>query len=542
MGIVLRRGAAVSKGFRQSQSTLHTWSGLLLGWVLFLVFLCGTIAFWREGMNRYMRPELARVEQPMRVLAGAQAFLQDKAPDAKSWFVAMPNSRMPGSQLFWQPQPKEGEEPRRGRRGRGDTQALIGADGQIVQARETKGGEFFYRFHFDLYYMPVIWARWLVGVAAMMMLVAILSGIVTHKKIFRDFFTLRRQKGQRSWLDGHNASAVLALPFHLMITYTGMVTLMAMLMPWAVVANYTDREKLSDALFPSSAEVERAGKAAPLVKLAQLVTDAERRLGVPAGFIQVSEPGDASARVTVNAASSATLSSRTASVTYDGTNGALVWQSPPSGPAATTAGVMIGLHAGRYADIALRWIYFLCGMAGTLMVASGLVLWTVKRREKLPDPSRPHLGFRVVERLNVAVIGGFPFAIACMFWANRLLPVGMTGRADWEVHSLFICWGLAFIFVLFRKPALSWVALLGATGVLLAVLPFYNLLRFDQNLLTPFRTGDLLPAGVDLFLLFLGAAFAAVARRVANHATNPAKGRAPRRAKQMHDFMLEPAE
>ena len=29
----------MSKGFRQSQSTLHTWSGLLLGWLLFAGWL-----------------------------------------------------------------------------------------------------------------------------------------------------------------------------------------------------------------------------------------------------------------------------------------------------------------------------------------------------------------------------------------------------------------------------------------------------------------------------------------------------------------------
>ena len=45
-----------------------------------------------------------------------------------------------------------------------------------------------------------------------------MSGIVTHKKIFRDFFTLRRAKGQRSWLDGHALVAVAALPYHLVIT------------------------------------------------------------------------------------------------------------------------------------------------------------------------------------------------------------------------------------------------------------------------------------------------------------------------------------
>nr|WP_235037861.1 MULTISPECIES: PepSY-associated TM helix domain-containing protein [unclassified Novosphingobium] len=75
----------MSKSFRQSQSFLHTWSGLLLGWVLFVIFMAGTIAFWREGLNRWMRPELDRIEQPYAVLGGAQRFLQGKAPGAKSW-------------------------------------------------------------------------------------------------------------------------------------------------------------------------------------------------------------------------------------------------------------------------------------------------------------------------------------------------------------------------------------------------------------------------------------------------------------------------
>lgn len=44
--------STVNKGFRQSQAFLHTWSGLLLGWLLFAIFVAGTIAFWREGLNR----------------------------------------------------------------------------------------------------------------------------------------------------------------------------------------------------------------------------------------------------------------------------------------------------------------------------------------------------------------------------------------------------------------------------------------------------------------------------------------------------------
>src|SRR3546814_20344449 len=102
---------------------------------------------------------------------------------------------------------------------RSDTRATLVGNGQVIHARDTPGGFFLYSFHFDLHYIPVLWARYLVGAAAMFMLIAILSGIVTHKKIFDDFFMLRFGKGQRSWLDANNVAGVLALPFHLSVTY-----------------------------------------------------------------------------------------------------------------------------------------------------------------------------------------------------------------------------------------------------------------------------------------------------------------------------------
>lgn len=529
----------MSKGFRQSQAGLHTWSSLLLGWIMFVIFVAGTIAFWREGLNRWMRPELPRIEQPGAVVAAAQHFLAVKAADARSWLITVPTDRAPGAQVSWQPQPKEGEPPRRRR----DTNALIGADGKADTARATRGGEFFYRFHFDLHYMPVLWARWLVSATALAMLVAILTGVVTHKKIFKDFFTLRRNKGQRSWLDGHNALAVLALPFHLMITYTGLVTLMTMTMPWAVVANYDDRTALFDALFPAAEEVERTGRAAPLFDLATLQRRAERTFGAPAGFIEVSEPGDAAARVTVTRASGSMLSSRAPTLTYDGVSGALLWRSPEPGGAALTAGAMVGLHAGRFASDGLRWLYFLAGIAGTAMIASGLVLWTVKRRERLPDPARPPFGFRLVERLNIAVIAGFPAAIAVMLWANRLLPMGMSGRAQWEVHALFIAWAAALALASLVPARRAWGLLLAATGGLCAALPLYNIAATQQGLPLALMRGDAMIAGIDMALLGFGLAFHALAARMRRGDRRPARAHARASATAIGGGALaEPAE
>ena len=50
-----------------------------------------------------------------------------------------------------------------------------------MAARETLGGDFFYRFHFNFHYMPVLWGRWLAGLCAMFMLVAIFSMLCTRQ-------------------------------------------------------------------------------------------------------------------------------------------------------------------------------------------------------------------------------------------------------------------------------------------------------------------------------------------------------------------------
>src|SRR3546814_944351 len=74
---------------------------------------------------------------------------------------------------------------------------------------------------------------------------------------------------------------------------------------------------------------------------------------------------------------------------FEGATGRSINAGAGQSRALATQGVMIGLHAGRFAGWGLRWLYFLSGVSGAIMVGSGLVLWTVKRRGRLPDPARP---------------------------------------------------------------------------------------------------------------------------------------------------------
>lgn len=122
------------------------------------------------------------------------------------------------------------------------------------------------------------------------------------------------------------------------------------------------------------------------------------------------------------------------------TDGRLLYSAPTESGARTVESVMILLHLGTFADRVLRWLYFLSGIMGTVMVGTGLLLWTVKRRARLPDPTRPPLGFRLVERLNIAMMVGPVCGIAAYFLANRLLPLGLFERGDREIACLFATW------------------------------------------------------------------------------------------------------
>jgi len=208
----------MKQGFRQSMAWLHTWVGLIPGWILYIVFLFGTVAFFQYEIDAWMRPELpSDTAVTPRALEAADALLRRRGAGAESWNVSLPNARGgTGLTVSWR---VAGQD----RHDRKDI-TLDPQTGRELGVRETRGGFFLYRMHFDLHYISVRWARYLVCVAALAMLVAILSGVVTHKKIFTDFFQMRFGKGQRSWLDAHNATGVLALPFHVMITYTGLVT------------------------------------------------------------------------------------------------------------------------------------------------------------------------------------------------------------------------------------------------------------------------------------------------------------------------------
>ena len=500
------------EGLRQSMSWLHTWSGLLLGWLLYAVFFTGTLSYFRDEIDDWMRPELhASVPGPDTAQRAIDA-MQRLAPDATTWTLSLPGPRQTAVEASWR-------EPGAAQGRAGLKRATLdAATGERIEPRETRGGGFLYRFHFELYAMPRVWGRWIVGIATMVMFVAIISGVITHKKIFTDFFTFRPKKGQRSWLDAHNATAVLALPFHIVITFSGLVLLMFMLMPWGIQAVYGGD---TNAYF-AEARGGRQGAGGPqggardaqapaaLAPVAPMMAEAARRWpahGV--GSITVNAPGTARATIELREGGGASLVNRgqSGSLLFDGITGRMRERPDTPAPswARATSNVVTGVHLGRFAEPAVRWLLFLSGVVGTVMAATGMVLWVVKRLPERRKLGRTPFGHRLVEVLNVGSIAGLSVATAAYFWMNRLLPADMAGRGDWEIRGFFIAWLLCLLHPLVRPHRRAWLEQMALAALLFAVLPVLNPLTGGASLASSIAHGQWSIAGFDLTMLALAA-------------------------------------
>jgi hypothetical protein len=341
--------------------------------------------------------------------------------------------------------------------------------------------------------------------------VALVSGVITHRRIFADFFTFRRRakSTQRGWLDAHNVAGVLALPFHLMITYTGLVTLAPMYMPWGVQTAYKGDEIrlfVEAGVMPEmAAPLGRPGTLAPIGPMVEAAT---ARTGEAPEGLGIYSPSDARPTVLAIFEEPHGLAHLHPQVAFDGGTGAILSGNGTAKAATVTSAVMVGIHEAHFAGPALRALFFLCGILGAATVATGLVLWGVARTPQ--GAARAGFGLGLVRVLNLGTIAGLPAGIAGYFLANRLLSLDLPARAQWEVGAFFAVWLLVALLGALRPAGRAWPEALGFSGALYLAVPVVSGLTTGEHALTGTRF-----LGFDLAMLALAAALLLAARLAA---------------------------
>jgi len=483
---------------------LHTWAGVVLGALLFAIFWMGALSVFDKEIDRWMMPETRLVATGSISLDRLVAPARDIAPDASSWGFALPSKRAPIVRLSF-----------RNSDGNFTFRDIEPESGVLLSDAGTKAGtRFIFPFHFHLHFSWMDLGYWLVGLAGMAMLVLLVSGVVIHRKIFADFFTFRwERKLPRSSLDLHNLTGVLGLPFHFVITLSGLIIFLAIYFPTVVDSVYRDDRVAFGHDVYGNFQREPVGAPGPLASVDAMAAKAAGLWqGEPPSYVRVSFPGDANATIAMYRSTARSVDMNVDTVHFDAATGEVL-HTHTAPPVVHVQRFIAGLHFIQFDHWPLRWLYFMLGLSGCVMIATGYIYWLESRRKKHAALGLP--GVRIVEGLTVGSVTGIVVATLAFFIANRLLPLGASfagyERAALEVWAFYLVWLATFAHA-WARPGAAWREQCWAIAALAVLAPLLNWMTTGDHLIKTVSEGYWPVAGMDLLLL-AGAAIAVYAAR-----------------------------
>jgi len=521
------------QSFRQAMAWLHTWFGLVLGFVLMAAFFFGALSVFDREIDRWaipstrfepqsmpsyekiLRPAFERMQPLQATVDAARPRVNGPMPErfdtVVSW-SAYTTHRDPVLALFAGYEVPNAKDP--------DETIWADAtidprDGTLLPNDRLKiGSGFFYPMHYSL---TLDWKNlgiFIVGLSALVMLAALVSGVVMHRKIFREFFTFRPGKARlRSVLDLHNLTGVVALPFHFFFALTGLLIFAA---TYYFPLGHTQLHELHDL----HAEVEaretglphqRAGVPAGLANVDAMVAEAQQRWKAndkagDVGFLVLQHVGDANGYVSVYRAGTDRIALVGDGIHFKAATGELIREDPAATPVGRMAEFLTGLHLQHFRHWLLRWLYVLGGLAGAVCIATGFVFFVEKRKRQHAQLGSQ--GARIVDALAVTTVTGMVLATLGILAANRLLPEDLPARGDWERYAFWGTWALAFVHAGLRSAPVArglanpaWREQCWAIAVLAVSVVILNWVTTGDHLVHTLAQGYWPVAGVDLFIL-----------------------------------------
>ncbi|WP_338331265.1 PepSY-associated TM helix domain-containing protein [Acetobacter sp. LMG 32666] len=431
---------------RSRLAWLHRWAGLVTGWAAFAIFVTGTLALFDTELTRWMQPETALIPHNARLTPRAidraqQILLEsDHAGDPPS-FLLLPEPRDPTLRVLHY-----------------DGHSFVGPvldpqTGQTLPARQTEGGNFFFNFHYTLR-IPSPWGERLVAGIAFAFAAIVLSGVLLHlKRLVPDYFTLRLKASMaRSLLDIHVLTGSAMLPFHIMITWTGLILTAENALP---VLQFEQPAPIQEGVAQQTNP-----HWAPQASLSRMLQQAHARLGIAPSYVLFDD-----GKTTLSGIRQNSLNSNDLSVTFDSQSGEFLSKTREASQIEDAFYILNGLHLGRSMGPMLRWLWFGGGLASSVMVASGLIYYTARQKKQ------PAKTFHLAQRLNIALIGGLVTACLSIFVFNRLIPALWAARSTLEVAGFFGVWAGCLLLAMFLPLNKSWRIIAWTTGVLGLAIP-----------------------------------------------------------------------
>jgi len=470
----------LKKDETKAMVAVHGWSGILLGLLLYAVVLTGTAAVFAHEIGTWSAGHVATqstFEKPIDAqVRRLDAMTPPEFREAVSLFEVGDHGL--GAFFHRDELDANGRPTERGiyyqLDNAGQLRATVrGSSEDIFGPRNDDAlSSFLVDTHVRLH-VPDPWGLLLTGILGLAMLVAAISGLLIHRHLLKDIFTLRSSASPVLVdRDRHSVAGTWSLPFAFILAFTGSFFSFFGTIGVPVVAMAAfggDIEALSEAVFGNPGKPDPRPVA--IGNLDRVTADAIHRTGEEPTFIAIENYGRADAKITTFHNPKASDIEPVA-LLYNGADATFVRAKPTVGaePSAggTLAGIMGPLHFGNFAGLLSKAIWFGLGFAMCYVTYTGMRLWVVRRKAEARS-------LAWLERTLTVVGFGLPFALVASA-AAFLVAMPLGSAVYWTTTAFLIASAAAILAGVFAPSNEGLSQLLkGATGIVMIGLPLLRL-------------------------------------------------------------------
>jgi len=484
---------------------LHTWVGLFAGMALFIAFYAGAITVFSHEIGDWNRSgaDARAAEDPIgRSQQLLDRLLKEHPEAAESVYLVLPGEHGPQPSAYWYELAT-------------DTSHRFAFDeDEDKPLRESLFGQSFVEFVYDLHFtagLPKPFGTYLFGVVCILYGLALVSGVVIYAPgFFKELFALRLGKNlKRLWQDAHNAIGILSLPFHVIFAWSGAVLTIGLLLmiPFQSLVYDGKLLQLVETDFYGAPQVLAAHVPGPTLPVRELLERGKRAMPeLQVEGVSLTHVGDANAQATLYGVVEQRRLNQLGAVVMKAGTGEIV---NAFAPRTMTPGMLMlrglqALHYGSFGRDAVKWLYFVLGLAGAFLFYSGNLLW-IESRRKRRQPEQPRRT-RVMAALTLGICLGCVAGVSALFVFGALFPHAKAGPAYFAVFFACMLWaGL-------RQPARAGHELLWLCALLTAAIPLAGWWGMGEHLFAAFARGHWHRFCIDAVALAMALAYARMAQ------------------------------
>ncbi|MDN5217293.1 PepSY-associated TM helix domain-containing protein [Fulvivirgaceae bacterium BMA12] len=426
----------------------HTVAGIVISFALFVIFYAGAFTLFRDDFYQW--------ENPAARIPVAEDFDYDKAFEAVDKVydldrhsitnIAFPDHHDPFFQVYGAVHDTDSTTERMAAYVEPGSYSV-----QDITKPLTTVGITLFRLHY-FRQIPVI-GLYLSGFVALFFLFASITGLLIHwRNLLTKFYAFIVQgKWKQIWTNAHTVLGVIGLPFQIVYAVTGAFfgLLSFVLLPSVLILYGGDSSKVFNILRPENAiELEHDAKPADNISMVTLKKKIEETYpGYRVTRAAVRNYGleDALITWTIKDGKGIATDGRITMYMSDGIPIEEASLFPAEKKYYSSVIEIIGkLHFADFGGFLIRVVYFVLSMITCFMIISGILLWQAARDNNRYTEKQRKFHHKVTKVYLAICLSMFP-AFAIIFIANKMVPIGMEGRAFLVNTIFFSSWLLLFV-------------------------------------------------------------------------------------------------